>query len=1527
MSLRYTEGNLMQHSEENRSFTVPKGDEFALGEYTGLEFIQFYDDATTKENFPHGGDPVQVLPSDHAITGSARTDLQRADIAPLVLHERSAKDVPEIQDEPRDIEVFDNTSQFIDIYSIPDNNKEQLLLEDFSGDKALARQFVNIISSHAILRSMFEIRSNAEIMARQLVLIGQHDLLFGSRVIIPLVQPSPNAVQMSFIDRLRKNNFQQVIRGHVIHARPRSRKNVDVPKIGISEEAHTPRRPRAAAEISGIQFPQRVLANMVGAATLRGSSSGSVTSDGHIKTVMPSNISVRIDEIMIAPMDKYPIAHGLYSAMSFDFIGKQEERDVMPYDLEEPYLPHCVTLCAHPPGDNVSADANPANLFIKIYLYLRLLFQQHFFARPRGFIGSLEDERERSAPHESDFATEPDVVINTISQRTARRDASRLDYLASIAKLFAISLDYTHSTNIFVDFMSHQILPEYWRDEYDAEHSDSQSLLQAEIESRMISLRAANDYHRKLDRIDVLTKLIEDYFGIGKIATSGIKKETAHDTFSGMRPDIDLIHTTSVYVSNDDDLFAKMTPSERRFILTEYESRVRRQQTSALARACEHIALANSLRNATTAKSIAWYLSSIMKIIEQVAEPEHSDASIAKMRKCSLCGQEALCPHTIALARANSDNAKGITRQREREILAPYVESVSEIKSHYCRICGEYFAWSFIMSDDVDKSNPEDKLLATEIYHELIVIQRYVRARNVIDQNSFIRMIERHIYPFIEALESKLAVAQTMIAAEFSAKLRVFISIYAFADCIVNMARFDVAFDGFSPAKLDHIEALAVKYAINKIVSIENVALNLAPGITRDVISANLITAIGHLRNVSSELPYDTSPRDYRLVIMSDPVFSILFFNCGLQKVASHNIQVAREPATKRKPAHIQPSSSRPNPKDPFDYENAIFDLLPAKPQNPMNIYEPLFSYCKKRAPSAASTASIVIANLRDMYMLRAFDYPMDTTNRPVVEFRQRTSEVNAQLCTIERIKVARYIEETSIPIQFVIRPVKSEPLFTYTPGPLSEVYDENGRYHNWNILIFATAAHEISEVKLGDPSAFSRDPRQTKEAAGEQRAYIDKKCSVCGILQSKTSTFDESTIRAAIDVRKQIENFYQFFETRCPTATATRATDSGGIEHDFGRADDTREAASAMAQQCTKCGYSRNKARTLDRAYFDSFVNIFKEFIGHEHYTKSSLDGRRESASDIEIEKMASAYAARLWTFRYESIIDAASMFKIERHDIQTLGAREGMTREQISDESFVARVPKSRFDTRIQTLHAYISEIFMLYNIVKNAPLREKIRARSAAQFIIDIKGKIPSLENMAAEMPTLSAILFDSALGMQSTPSEFGDRARSSFDAVLSRAMEIFANSHKPMDIVNYYLEMICTILSTIASSKVAPQICSIFARAMMKYIIARENMTIKSDHVNISVIEGTKLADEEFDISSTELAGLGGYDDAEETTPGATNADFIADDDASTEADPFSLDAYDMDDMLEDDEIIDPDDTSLASSVHVGDEMGW
>jgi len=1093
-----------------------------------------------------------------------------------------------------------------------------------------------------------------------------------------------------------------------------------------------------------VQFPSRIIA---------------FRKDGdRLQTIfIAPNTSVIIDEITSydprGPLMRDQIfMRGLpYYSLNFDAHGIQEEyRDTPPMTAgkEHPRI--------------ISADDTA--MIKRAIMETRALFEQCRGARPLA-------HPDKIAPA-SDFASTnaENIILPAEYERVAR---------AFNLESFAAALDLTYSTNA----ISVMDIEQYWILRYS--HAPTECVIdnirenmaaQSQIRT---SIREYNESHA---RLSILSSLINAHLGAAKLPFALASEYDAG--FSGV------LRTLTVSAHNEEALFAKLTARERELILAQYAQFTVRQIKNER---CKHSAVVSNIRATLNPRKLT-------ALLNDIAEFMPRNADMTAMIVCKRCGQNLICPHELEIARANADNK---SRLDKRGIVTRYISAIPERRLYFCRICGAIFPWNIVNEDDDEFASSENETLINMVFREVLLTQRNAHPRNMIDPIIFARIITRHIYPFIEAITDKLSRAQSYSAAEFTAKTRVFIAIYAFADIIVNREKMDIIFDGISvgSATGSRADAMLIKWAIDRILIIENVTLRDAPSLVRDVISANIITAVAQMRAVVLNQPQmRETVRDYRDDKMYDPDYITMFYTF------SH---------------HCRIKSSRPR------HEVCIYETLPPTPTS-----DPLSALLPTRAGRNRDDAAMRLSSRGRE--LREYKHAIDTSNHEIVEWR---NEFRA-LC--DAMKSA----ETSI-IRREFRPrvnITGDDIYPRAITPdLALLYDEEGRKHIWNIAIFKSlVTGELREY----------NSRDFKPRADE--LFVDLKCSVCSKTRADALGGDVSVIQSKIAVRDRQESIGRYFAIRCPL----------GGNHEW------------HGSECAKCGFARVWASDSARdAYYGKYSAEFDKATA-------------PAPPIIEIQTSATLYnpAAIEWIPNFSVIADTAAVFKINKVDILSLGAHEGITAAQLDDESFVARVPRTRYDNRIQMIKHYIFDVITKYEFVRlRVGNREKIRSPTMLMFIENLRARTAKGSDGGGGAPNRPIIEILAGIFPTAT----------SINAFANTISDYIALS-KPREIIEFLTEVLCRLLLIINDTY------SAFAKTAIDAIIANERITMKVDFLTvISDLKALEISDEPDNATGDDYGN--GADDED------TN--------------PFSTEVFDIDNDLRGD---DEDDEQL---IHIGDEVGW
>jgi hypothetical protein len=244
-------------------------------------------------------------------------------------------------------------------------------------------------------------------------------------------------------------------------------------------------------------------------------------------------------------------------------------------------------------------------------------------------------------------------------------------------------------------------------------------------------------------------------------------------------------------------------------------------------------------------------------------------------------------------------------------------------------------------------------------------------------------------------------------------------------------------------------------------------------------------------------------------------------------------------------------------------------------------------------------------------------------------------------------------------------------------------------------------------------------------------------------------------------------------------------------------------------------------------------------------------------------------------------------------------LGAKEDVSRAQMQDESYVPLVPRSRDDMRIRYIRARILDVIIYYGALSNMHSYDRIRIKSIIN-IIEAIHKATNIDKTKLILRPLGDIIADDD-DLGALICAHDQPTRGETIAIFNTIITQFARNHKPQEIVDFYTEILCKLLLAIASTKSESEsesIYNIFARTVWLKFIEIDNISLKYEHYNAIITDGTKLTDsmQEFDVM-------------QEFIESGDNID-------KSERDPFSTEAFD----IEDNDIDEP-------VIRMGKDIGW
>lgn len=241
-----------------------------------------------------------------------------------------------------------------------------------------------------------------------------------------------------------------------------------------------------------------------------------------------------------------------------------------------------------------------------------------------------------------------------------------------------------------------------------------------------------------------------------------------------------------------------------------------------------------------------------------------------------------------------------------------------------------------------------------------------------------------------------------------------------------------------------------------------------------------------------------------------------------------------------------------------------------------------------------------------------------------------------------------------------------------------SKLYGEDGHEHQWDIYIWKGKGKTIKLKRNEFMDAI-------EQGVLEGLKFADMQCSVCGTLKSKTSSLNNNKVTKMVESKFQINNFYQYYNTRCP--------ESGMHKFENGK--------------CVKCGvkltYLTKSGRAADvkgsMSYYEKYKGTFSKVIGK---TVSIL---QEPVPRV-IRPQPPALPVRDKT-KINTLVEILRKAKLDVTDkqIESIGATEGRTLQEVKAGTNMDDPPENLEDSRVYDSDFAVGELMGRYNVVMSA------------------------------------------------------------------------------------------------------------------------------------------------------------------------------------------------------------------------------
>lgn len=916
-----------------------------------------------------------------------------------------------------------------------------------------------------------------------------------------------------------------------------------------------------------------------------------------------------------------------------------------------------------------------------------------------------------------------------------------------------------------------------------------------------------------------------------------------------------------------DGLLSLLSKDERKHIESEY-TRLIKYSEEVIGNKCPHVGLVKRLRRSRDDYTSNRVMSELRVMY---AKGGKTDAENLHMIKCKLCGFDIICPH-VDVMYTQSDNTSPMAI---KSALTKYIaKGTSDL---HCKVCGESLSTVDALEGiEIDHSDDayRDEELKNFIWSEVAITMKYFKFAPLVDVNKVITRVRDSIYDYVGTIETQILKSKTTSADELKAKKRLFTTIYAFAQMIhmvlSNVKTGSVKFRDYKVSDPRKAIAELIKKSIDIIMLSRVSIIREIPGMTVDVIKNNLISAYKIVQAGKVEELSNNDPGD--LSIEFDPIFHSAVLIDVLRRISdgkSINYEAIEESLYKKVIEGAQSGKSGKKGKSKkvvcADDGTSLFKdivrtltgsafntdmfykltapvggqiyLADGKNKNSKNsklVYDAAMpGYI---AASYNIIVKQVLEKLYNMHAAKSVEAYANGNTALEEEFaRLRVAEDH-----LMRYRALQYVQGFVDPTRGLQRKYSNPEV------SITRIYDEDGAEHKFNIW--------VSDDGKTRTEFTSRDiAKQLESGKRFSQPITDKKCSVCGILWSRVDTLDPTKIRESLKAKSTLDNFFRFYETRCPR----------GDLHIY-------KAVSGEESVCTKCGMvvmmtsgTKNSLNTY-RQYKDIYMKDREELISDVVPEVFEPKPPRDTSS------IAEQYES--WSPNFSAVVTLAEKLKINQRLFLAMGATEHIEYTEIENGKYIPPEVDERCATRIYTLNAYIRSLYIEWSQLRT--FYRLLKPNSELSQLIEKSGINRSeLHDVMAALPDI-------------------------YDDFTLR-FEHVQWKLKPRMVVSFCIQSFCEKCLLILTpsthptlSKQITKISSMFAEYIVTKILRNDELVSKPGYFSWSIIFGEKET----------------KDDAAGDAEGDANEPAAPADDTGEEV-AFSLEAFDIEedtaDMPDDD----------------------
>lgn len=664
---------------------------------------------------------------------------------------------------------------------------------------------------------------------------------------------------------------------------------------------------------------------------------------------------------------------------------------------------------------------------------------------------------------------------------------------------------------------------------------------------------------------------------------------------------------------------------------------------------CTHVDLINYGKKIQTDYERKQYLKDLKKYISD-------NKGVDGIIQCKDCKQSLLCTHALEeLVFLIEKTPLKIAREK----MLKYAADFSQNGHIYCKYCGEEYLEELneeendFLNDLNHNSRTHDfsmniDELQTQIWGEVsyLVYQR-LYFKNIHNVKNLIKFITTNIYDSIYEIEKRLNKSRTNTVETIQERIRLYSAIYAVASLIsiVNRNKNKIWFATKNTKKTDKLEDL-FKHAMITLIDSKNISISKFK-----ISNANLLLILKKAYTQLSEKRWIEVQPKHELIdlLESEPNFNYLYEVLSLSFIMRGKLPPAKDNINKLFTKTVDELKGAGGLYEFFKMPKVETKLPPLTPEN---FDEVMKHYWRVSFEDWFNNRILNNLLLEDVY------------NKT---YNTRRIETDVEFKQLGR-KISEFNKVRSFPL--FCRVFAKSPRFYETQDVnLAHMYDSKGDRHKWNIFVYKTKSNNIEELTSQDVNDIVNKKHPIKPSEFNKFTFIDYKCSDCKNYKSKISVRNLEGILDEID---RIENFYRFYEFRCPK--------------DF--------VHSWVDNICEYCSVTKDQIKSHSKTYYNKYKNTI---IGKGYI--------------LQFPKQNGAINAKSWKFNKTIIAELAQLTNIKFNILSNLGFTEGFEYNSIKDSSENPSLRKTASTSRINRLHGYNTLILREYQLLKNRSILKQV------------------------------------------------------------------------------------------------------------------------------------------------------------------------------------------------------------------------